>query len=163
MATRGRARRNGILPAGTSVAGPWGAVNTPAQHFATRGSVLHVKCVNPFDAGVGRKRRRWGVVSANQLIVSWRGRRRGWGGLDAILSVPGSSTAVSTNARNNATLRLLYHLNAHAPHLVLRIVLVGRAPLHRLPLPLLLLRIRIRLRHVLPAQILSPPALHTHV
>ena len=57
---RESAKRNGILPAGTFVDGRWGVVGNLSQRFATK-TVLHVRCANPFDAGVGR-RRRWGLV-----------------------------------------------------------------------------------------------------
>ena len=56
---RESAKRNGILPARTPVDGRWGVVGNLVQRFAT--TILHVRCANPFDAGVGR-RRRWGLV-----------------------------------------------------------------------------------------------------
>ena len=44
-----------------------GVVGTLAQRFATT-TVFRVRCASPFDAGVGRRRSRWGVL--------WRGRTR---------------------------------------------------------------------------------------
>ena len=131
---RERAKRNGILPAGTTVDGRWGVVGNLVQRFATT-TVLRVRCANPFDAGVGRRRRRWGVLWCGPTSRLVRGRGEsvvGWGGLGAT-SVPGFLNAASTTARNHATLLLLNHPNSHVPHLMLHTVLVGRVPSHRLP------------------------------
>ena len=98
-----------------------GVISTLALPFATT-TVLRVRSANPFNAGVGRRRSRCGVAWANQPIVSWKGT-----------SMPGFSTAASTNAGNHAIVLLLNHPNAHPPHLMLPTVLVGRAPSHRLP------------------------------
>ena len=38
-----------------------GVVGNLVQRFATT-TVLHVRCANPFDAGVERRRSRWGVL-----------------------------------------------------------------------------------------------------
>ena len=94
-----------------------------------------------------------GVVGARQSIVVWKGRVRS-GGLGAT-SVSGFSTAVSTNARNDATILLLNHPNPHVPHLMSHTVLVRRVPLHRLP-PLR--DLSIHSRHIHSAQSASPLA-----
>ena len=106
------------LPTGTFVDGRWGVASTLAQRFATGATALHVRCANASNAGVRRRRRRWGVAWENQSVVSWKGRVHGSEGLGATTSVPGSSTAASTNARNHATILLLNHPNAHVPPLM---------------------------------------------
>ena len=127
-----------------------GVISTLALPFATT-TVLRVRSANPFNAGVGRRRSRCGVAWANQPIVSWKGT-----------SVPGFSTAASTNARNHAIVLLLNHPNAHPPYLMSPTVLVGRASSHRLP-PLR--DLSIHLPHIHSAQIpspLAPPLVRIH-
>ena len=63
-----------------------GVISTLALPFAS--TTVRVRSANPFNAGVGRRRSRCGVAWVNQPIVSWKGT-----------SVPGFSTAASTNAR----------------------------------------------------------------
>ena len=119
-----------------------GVISTLALPFAS--TTVRVRSANPFNAGVGRRRSKCGVAWANQPIVSWKGT-----------SVPGFSTAASTNARNHAIVLLLNHPNAHPPHLMPLTVLVGRASSHRLP-PLR--DLSIHSPHVHSVQISSPLA-----
>lgn len=56
------------------------------------------------------------MVWASQFVVSCKGRVRRLGGL-GVMSVPGFSTAASTNATNDATALLFNHPNAPPPYL----------------------------------------------
>lgn len=124
-----RAKRNGILLAGMSVDGRWGVVSTLARRFDTT-TVLHVRCANPFDAGVGRRRKRCGVGEPVRCFMQGESPQIGGFGCDVCARVFDCGIHKCDKRCHRPSLQP----SECPPSLSLSpTVLVGRAPSHCLP------------------------------